>query len=572
MDFKLNRYNRGTFLIAFLILLTISLSLAAQQQLTYVDLIDRLTDMEYLATPPMDGEQSGNFSSFDRKATYDEATNLYIDWDANRDGTGYVREEGDGDIVVFEKDGPGVIWRVWSALALTGHVKVFMDHGEEPIIDMTFADFFDQINEYGIELPKSLPGYPSINLPNLMPTLSRGRNRFIPIPYQEHCKIVLEKGWGMYYHITYTTFPNEIHLPDFDGIHRKADCIALAEADRIIANRGFVRKHYASEKLESRKVKAIANKEMVVKTIEGNRAITHFSINYNKNEYIDEKARGAMLKDIWLKITWDGDNKASVMAPIGLFFGTYPDVYPYRAYPIGALPGQLYSNWYMPFSKEAKIEIVNKGIRNHTFNIEIVHAPLDESGDELLRFHSKWHNGKYKEEVQSQGRDKDWPLIVTKGRGRFCGVTLHIQNEWEEPKESTVNWWYGKYSARNIWWWWGEGDEKFYVDGEKFPSTFGTGSEDYIGYAWSAEPAFALFDSGFATQPYTAIDGNGHTIVSRFHVSDNIPFQTSFTAVIDKYKADKWGDKEQDCTVCTNICLYQAVGYWYLMPGQEDGY
>ena len=32
--------------------------------------------------------------------------------------------------------------------------------------------------------------------------------------------------------------------------------------------------------------------------------------------------------------------------------------------------------------------------------------------------------------------------------------------------------------------WWGEGDEKFFVDGEKFPSTFGTGSEDYFGYAW----------------------------------------------------------------------------------------
>lgn len=37
---------------------------------------------------------------------------------------------------------------------------------------------------------------------------------------------------------------------------------------------------------------------------------------------------------------------------------------------------------------------------------------------------------------------------------------------------------------KTIDWWWGEGDEKFFVDGEKFPSSFGTGSEDYIGYAW----------------------------------------------------------------------------------------
>ncbi len=547
--------------------------LCAQDEITYTDLIQRLYDLEYLATPPMQGEQSGNFSSFDRRARYDVETNMYKNWGANRDGTGYIRMEPDSSsIVVFEKDGPGVIWRIWSALALQGHVKIYVDHQEEPIIDMRFTDFFEQINEDGIVLPKSLPGYPSVNLPNLTPTLSRGRNRWIPIPYQEHCKIVLEKGWGMYYHITYTTFPEEVSIPHFDGVHRKAECIALAEADRIIANRGYVRKHYAGEKIERKKVKLSGGKGKSVAKIAGNRAITHFNITYDKNDLATENAREEMLRNVWLKISWDNDEKESVLTPIGLFFGAYPDVYPNRTIPIGALPGYLYSNWYMPFSNGAKVELINNGNLNHTLNMEIAHTPLGTSADKLLRFHAKWHNGKFKEEVQSNGREKDWPLLVTEGNGRFCGMTLHIQNEWEEPEKETVNWWYGKYSARNIWWWWGEGDEKFYVDGEKFPSTFGTGSEDYIGYAWSAEPAFALFDSGFASQPFTAIDGNGHTIVSRFHISDNIPFQKSFTAVIDKYKADKWGDKEQNCTVCTNICLYQAVAFWYLMPNQTDRY
>ena len=55
-------------------------------------------------------------------------------------------------------------------------------------------------------------------------------------------------------------------------------------------------------------------------------------------------------------------------------------------------------------------------------------------------------------------------MLQTEGRGRFCGVMLHVWN----PRGG----------------WWGEGDEKFFVDGEKFPSTIGTGSEDYFGYAW----------------------------------------------------------------------------------------
>jgi hypothetical protein len=46
----------------------------------------------------------------------------------------------------------------------------------------------------------------------------------------------------------------------------------------------------------------------------------------------------------------------------------------------------------------------------------------------------------------------------------------------------------GAWDKKNIDWWWGEGDEKFFVDGEQFPSTFGTGSEDYVGTPLSPLP------------------------------------------------------------------------------------
>ncbi len=558
--------------IVRLILIFIPFFCYSQEELTYPDLVKRLYDMEYLASPPQDGEQSGSFSSFDRSSKYNYETDTYEEWESGRDGSGFIREEKDG-IVVFEKEGPGVIWRVWSALAMDGHIKIYVDHQEDPIIDMSFFDFFEQINEFGIELPKELPGYPSINLPNLMPTISRGRNRFVPIPYQKHCKIVLEKGWGMFYHITYTTFPeNKVNLSYFDGIHRKDDTISLAEADRVLVNRGFSRKNYPNENILVKKIKIDSNKKEDIVKIKGNGAITHLNIRYDEKMYQSESDREELLKNVWIKITWDDDKKESVFAPIGMFFGTYPDVYPNRTIPIGSLPGYLYSNWYMPFSNQAKIEFINKGNIKHNLEYEISHIKLKESADKLLRFHAKWHNGKFRSEVQSKGREIDWPLLVTKGKGRFCGATLHILNEWEEPKKEAINWWYGKYAATNIWWWWGEGDEKFYVDGEKFPSTFGTGTEDWVGYAWSAEPAFPLFDSGFASQPFTPVDGNGHTIISRFHVSDNIPFQKSFTGVIEKYKDDKWGDKERGCTYCPNICEFQAVAYWYLSPGEKDDY
>ena len=46
------------------------------------------------------------------------------------------------------------------------------------------------------------------------------------------------------------------------------------------------------------------------------------------------------------------------------------------------------------------------------------------------------------EKINNNGRDIDWPILITRGKGRYCGMTLHIQNEWEEPKDEAVNWWY----------------------------------------------------------------------------------------------------------------------------------
>ena len=554
-----------------LILLLAPIYFFGQIKITYPELVNRIIDLEYLANPPTHGEISGSFSSYDRNSKYDLNTNLYSNWNANGDGTGYI-EKINNDIVVFEQDGPGVIWRVWSALALSGHIKIFIDNQVLPIIDQPFSDFFELLNEENIEFPKNLPGLPSINLPELMSTLSRGRNRFVPIPFQKNCKIILEEGWGMYYHITYTKFSDKgLKLPKFNGIYSKQDLIALAKTDRILYNRGFSRKKYEEEQKLNFEINNLSKSSNWETNLNGSGVINHFNISLNKDQYDTPKKRKEMLEDLWIQITWDKDSKPSVYAPFGMFFGSYPDFYPNRTLPIGAIQGNLYSNWYMPYSDGANFKIINKGENLHDINLSIVSRPLKET-KKLLRFHAKWHNGKYKNTINDRGRDIDWPILITDGRGRYCGMTLHVQNQWEEPKSKAENWWYGKFNTRNIWWWWGEGDEKFYVDGEKFPSTFGTGSEDYIGYAWSAEPAFALFDHGFASQPYTSINGNGHTIVSRFHIGDNVPFQNSFTGVIGKYKADKWGDTEQNCSECPNICLYQAVAFWYLMPGQKDKY
>jgi hypothetical protein len=519
--------------------------------LTYADLVWRLVDLERLAEPPLPGERGGCHSSYDRRSRFDQATNSYEHWDANDDGSGSIRREGEW-IVAFEQAGPGVLWRAWSALPGEGHIQIFIDDEARPAVDMPFRAFFERFND---EIPP-------LNFPQLAPTLSRGRNRFIPIPFNRACKVRLAPGWGAYYHFTYTALPPDTRLPRFTGRFDREACLALAAADRLLAQRGTALPRRRGDTLERITVTVPPGATLPVHTISGNRAITGLRVSLD--DMPEPPADQRALRELALSITWDDDAEPAVWAPLGDFFGSAPGLNHYRSLPLGAGGGGFYCHWFMPFATRAAIAIANDGDAPRTLSFQIAHAPLERPAGELLRFHAKWHRDAFLDHTAGQGRAIDWPLLLVEGRGRFCGVHLHVWNRWAAPQPPADDWWYGRWERKTIDWWWGEGDEKFFVDGERFPSTFGTGSEDYVGYAWAAEPPFPTFDSAYACQPFVALDGNGHTSVSRFHICDDVPFQAAFEASIEKYKGNQWGDG--------NACLYAAVAFWYQAPGGRDPY
>jgi hypothetical protein len=97
---------------------------------TYSDLVQRLVDLERLADPPLPGELGGSCSSYDRRSRYNPENDTYEAWDANDDGAGFIRREEDW-IIAFERAGPGVIWRVWSALPQSGHIQIWLSRWED---------------------------------------------------------------------------------------------------------------------------------------------------------------------------------------------------------------------------------------------------------------------------------------------------------------------------------------------------------------------------------------------------------------------------------------------------------
>ena len=95
--------------------------------MTYQDLLRHLTELSLLAEPALPGERGGCMSSFDRASQYDPQTDTYLEWSANDDGSGAIERLEDGSIVAFACEGPGVIWRIWSALPQQGAMRVYLD-------------------------------------------------------------------------------------------------------------------------------------------------------------------------------------------------------------------------------------------------------------------------------------------------------------------------------------------------------------------------------------------------------------------------------------------------------------
>jgi len=154
--------------------------------------------------------------------------------------------------------------------------------------------------------------------------------------------------------------------------------------------------------------------------------------------------------------------------------------------------------------------------------------------DRSLLFHAKW---RIQHDLPTEPKI-DWNYLKVKGRGVFAGVSFNIDN----PVRA----------------WWGEGDEKIYVDGEKFPSHLGTGTEDYYGYAWCFPK---LFQHAYHSQSRCDGPGNfGRTSLNRFHILDRIPFTQDF-----RFDMEIWHWKK---------CLINAsvLAWWYAAPGATDGF
>ena len=232
-----------------------------------------------------------------------------------------------------------------------------------------------------------------------------------------------------------------------------------------------------------------------------------------------------------LRFYWDNEVNPSVEVPIGDFFcsghGMESEVI---SLPITSLNrGKGRNCWFeMPFNKRALMTITNQAdeeVRSFYWNIDW--QKYSKPNDEILYFHAQ-----YKQEYPTI-EGKDYNILEAFGMGNYVGTVLNVEKDTRPG-------------------WFGEGDEKIYIDGEDYPSIWGTGTEDYFLTAWSPHIYHSPF-SGFSIWQGCNHAGD-KTTGYRFHILDPIPFTKSIKVDIEH----AWTVENKE------FCdYYSSVAFWY---------
>jgi hypothetical protein len=520
----MNRYQ-----LIFGLMLMVFISSCKNEKVTIETLLNEMTDRSALTYFPENEYSLKQFSSYDRKTVSPDNN----DWWANDDYTQFVREEqnaGRREFVLFDAAGPGAVVRWWMTFAgegaSSGTIRIYIDELETPVIEGNVL----KILSGSFLAPEPLASSVSPETDYQQ----RGHNLYLPIPYSKHCKITYEcdavkfqnNRWrpSIYYNINYRTYKTGTQVESFS-------MEALERAKPAIENTTAKLLTFEVGGLETKNSKRLIENEVTsVELKNRGKAISKISVK------LDAENMNQALRSTVLAITFD--EKEMVWIPVGEFFGTGYRIHSSQTWNTKvAENGSMEAYWLMPFKKSVHIQLINYG--NQTVNAELIVSTVDYKWkNSSMYFCASWHEyNQLNTSKDSLLENHEWHFDVNyvdiAGQGVYAGDALTVFNTVDA--------------------WWGEGDEKIFVDGETFPSSIGTGTEDYYGYAWCRPEKFA---HPFIAQPTGAGNFNpGMTVNRRYRSLDAIPFKQKISSNIEMWH---W--------VKTKVNFAMSA-FWYARPG-----
>ncbi|MBU2929860.1 glycoside hydrolase family 172 protein [Winogradskyella psychrotolerans] len=494
-----------------------------EKEITMTSLLNEMIDRDVIASFPQKDFRLKQESSYNRASV---SPNDSIGWFTNKDlnnndiDHNFIRiEENNGqkEWVLMDHQSAGAIVRTWMPIRSTKRIetnsiiKIYLDGAKEPTLEGNMLNLFN--------------GTGLIPFPLAHKSL-RSAVSFFPIPYAKSCKITVTER-PFFYQFTYREYSKGTKVKTFtmEDFHKaenqiKQVCQALKKPK--IPTEG--EKVNLTQTLKPKEEKSIV-------LLKGNAALRALSLKLGS--YKDS----LITRSVILKIEFDG--KETVWCPIGYFFGSGIGLNPFQGwYRTVSEDGTMSSRWVMPYEKSAKVSVLN-----------LSHQSIDVELNTVIGYW-KWDKNSLYFNAAWRGQNpvptrpfSDWNYVTLKGRGVYVGDALTIMNPVEK--------------------WWGEGDEKIWVDGEDFPSIFGTGTEDYYGYSWGGMST-DFYEHPFHAQPYShkynklnrktnigERNTKGYSTETRTRALDVMPFGSSLQLDMEVWS---WNDCEM---------AYGVGVYWY---------
>ncbi|MFA6962248.1 MAG: glycoside hydrolase family 172 protein [Opitutaceae bacterium] len=247
-------------------------------------------------------------------------------------------------------------------------------------------------------------------------------------------------------------------------------------------------------------------------------------------------------RNLILRIYWDGQEHPSVECPVGDFFangwGSYARV---DSQAVCVNPGSAFNcYWPMPFRKGCRITYENIGDDPCRLYFQINYAE-QEIPEDAAYFHAQFRRVNplpYKEVYTI--------LDGVEGWGHYAGT-------------------YMAWGVNNAGWW-GEGEIKFYLDGDEYPTICGTGTEDYFCGSYNFEnritKQYDTFNSAYAGLPQIIRPDGTYASQTRFgmyrwHLMDPVRFEKDLKVTI---QALGWRHGGRYLPLQDDIA---SVAYWY---------
>lgn len=281
-----------------------------------------------------------------------------------------------------------------------------------------------------------------------------------------------------------------------------------------------------------------ANETISLANIEGMGAIKHIWITQNGKNRTN-------WRNVIIRFYWDDESTPSVEVPLGDFFGIgWEKSHQITSLPVCVNPLQAFNcYWTMPFRKKCRITLENR-INNPISIYYQIDYELCKIPKNAAYFHAQFRR------INPTLGTSDYVIIDNiKGKGQYVGTTMAYRTNEER--------------------WWGEGEIKFFIDGDsKFPTIVGTGTEDYFCGSHDFEVRndsnkrvyknFSTPYSGFHVISNSEVNIPGTKFdLYRWHINDPIRFEKNLKVTIQNLG---WN---QDRTYKQLKEDVSTVAFWY---------